>query len=322
MKSIPFFILLVIVYSLSSLHCSETVTAQPDTITLIRKSKVALKNYFSRPYKVVRGDTMPGEVIGKLFTYEVKRGDILLKIALKFDISYMSIVYANNIKNPALIHIGDKLFIPKRMIIPKKLYKGLLLNLPEYRLYVFDDTTVVKVYPICIGLTTWRTSQGKFKIRNKAINPSWHIPEEMAVRLMKQQEIVPPGDTNPLGDRWIGLSLPNIGIHSTIDTMSIGRTSSHGCIRLYPRDIHELFDMVKVGDTGEIIYEPVKIGMIGSRIFLEIHRDIYKLVPKMKDEVMRRLESLGLINFVDTEKIQEIVNERRGIPIIIGSVAE
>jgi len=315
--------LLFAVYCFSPLYASETTQETPeDTITLLRKSKEAWERYFKRPYKVVRGDTMPREMFGEQFVYEVKRKDNLLKIALKFDVSYKSIVYANNIKNPALIHMGDKIIIPKRMIIPKKLGKGLLINLPEYRLYVFEDTSVIKTYPICIGLTTWKTLQGKFKIREKSINPSWHIPEEMAARLMIPPEVIPAGDTNPLGDRWIGLSLPSTGIHGTIDTMSIGRSSSHGCMRLYAADIHELFDMVKVGDTGEIIYEPIKFSVVGPRIYLEIHRDIYKFVPSMKDEVRRKIEFLGLTDIVDDTKVNEVVKERRGIPVMIGSIFE
>jgi len=314
------FNLLFIIFCLMSNVCCLSSSCASETTPLPQPRP--LSYYMNRPYKVVRGDTMPGEIFGKQIVYEIKRRDTLLKIALKFDVSYMSIVRANKIKNPALVRSGDKIIIPKRMIFPKKIPKGLLLNLPEYRLYVFSDTEVVKVYPICIGLTIWRTLQGKFKIRNKAINPSWHIPEEMADRLMIPQEIVAPGDTNPLGDRWIGLSLPSTGIHGTIDTMSIGRSSSHGCIRLYPKDIHELFDMVQVGDTGAIIYEPIKIAMAGTRIFLEVHRDIYSLVPKMENEVIKRLEMLGLLSFVDLEKIKEVVKERRGIPLIIGAMLE
>jgi L,D-transpeptidase ErfK/SrfK len=143
----------------------------------------------------------------------------------------------------------------------------------------------------------------------------------MAERLMIEQKIMPPGDTNPLGDRWIGTSLPSTGIHGTIDIMSIGKTSSHGCIRLYPADIHELFNIIKTEDIGEIIYEPVKVGLIGHRILLEAHRDVYRLVPEIKKEIKQKLEALGLADAPDDTEVSKIIDECRGIPIIIGSTA-
>jgi len=306
-------IVLIIFLLLAAFHATASETPVIPTPEQLAKIRAILK----RPYKVIRGETITGDLIGENPQYTVKYGDTLFKLAKRFDVSFMAITRTNNIKNPGKIRIGNTFIIPKQTIVPKNLTKGILINIPEYRLYLFEENQVIDIYPVAIGLTTWKTLCGKFKIRNKAINPSWQMPEEMAERMLVPREIIPPGDTNPLGDRWIGLSLPGTGIHGTIDPLSIGQASSHGCIRLYPDDIHRLFPLVEKGEEGEIIYEPIKIAFIGHKIYIEVHRDIYKIIKNQKDETMRRLDYLGLTPYVDMIKLELALKERLGIPILV-----
>ena len=78
-------------------------------------------------------------------------------------------------------------------------------------------------------------------------DPTWYGPGR----------IVPPGKSNPLGTRWLGLSRKGYGIHGTNAPKSIGKRASHGCIRMRNHDIEELFELVSVGDTVELIGEPL-----------------------------------------------------------------
>lgn len=87
---------------------------------------------------------------------------------------------------------------------------------------------------------------------------------------------VAPGPDNPLGDTWFGLSLPGIGIHGTNAPASIYRHQTHGCIRLHPDDIHQLFEIVAVGAVGEIVYQPLLLSVINGHVFLEAHPDVYR----------------------------------------------
>ncbi|HXP23377.1 MAG TPA: L,D-transpeptidase, partial [Candidatus Sulfotelmatobacter sp.] len=67
--------------------------------------------------------------------------------------------------------------------------------------------------------------------------------------------VIGPGIGNPLGTRWMGLSVKGFGIHGTDRPDSIGHNASHGCIRLRNRDIEDLFARVKVGDRVSLIAE-------------------------------------------------------------------
>jgi len=67
--------------------------------------------------------------------------------------------------------------------------------------------------------------------------------------------VIPPGPENPVGNRWMGLSVAGYGIHGTNAPRSIGKAVSHGCIRMGQRDLDKLFAQVKVGDTVEIVAE-------------------------------------------------------------------
>ncbi len=261
---------------------------------------------------------------GETISYIVEEGDFLFKIALKYNCSYPSIDRANGITDPNIIQIGAKLVIPSFMIIPKrKGEEAIIVNIAEFRLYHFLSDKKLKVYPICAGLFTWRTPIGEFEVVNKVENPTWYMSKEMAQKLHIKKEIIPPGPLNPLGDRWIGLNLRNIGIHSTNQPMSIGRLLSHGCIRLYPDSIRELFGSVDIHDKGDIIYEPIKLTVWQGNIHIEVHSDVYQLIPDYKKEFLNKCEALGIeLSNIDEEKLETALIQKRGIPIIIGKISK
>jgi lipoprotein-anchoring transpeptidase ErfK/SrfK len=252
----------------------------------------------------------------------VERGEYLYKIALQHNCSYPAVRRANGIRNPNEIQAGMKLTIPKVMILPKRENdETIIINLPEFRLYHFRSAQEVKVYPLCIGLTTWQTPTGNFEIVNKVISPTWYMNTEMANRLQVKKEIVPPGPLNPLGDRWIGTSLKHIGIHSTNQPMSIGSALSHGCMRLYPDSAKEFYEAVRLREKGRIVYEPVKLAAGKDEIFLEVHEDVYGLTGDYQKEVLN-LANLLQINpeRLDREMLKRSLTEKKGIPIAIGKI--
>ena len=249
--------------------------------------------------------------------YTVQRGDYLYKIAKDNDVSYPFLQSANLIANPNIIGIGKTLLVSSRVIVPKRLVDGILINLPEYRLFHFENGELKDVLPIAIGLETWRTPTGKFHIKNKIKNPVLYMPKDMANKLSIKREIIPAGPLNPLGDMWMGLSIPHIGIHSTNQPMSIGRPLSHGCMRLYPWHATKFFDTVQLDMRGEIIYEPVKIAAADEKIYLEVHKDVYNIHRNLVYIINKNLKALNLEKSVDFSKVREAAAIKRGVPIDI-----
>lgn len=118
----------------------------------------------------------------------------------------------------------------------------LVISIPDRKLAVMEEGQVLKVYPVAVGAAVTPSPTGKLKIINKVIGPTYY----------HQGKVIAPGKSNPLGDRWMGLSQKGYGIHGTNVPSSIGKAASHGCIRMGKHDVEELFDLARVGDAVEI----------------------------------------------------------------------
>ncbi len=123
--------------------------------------------------------------------------------------------------------------------------RKIVVNLAECKLALVEGDRVVKVYRTSVGAPKSPSPTGTFQIINRISNPTYYSPGK----------VIPPGPTNPLGTRWLGLSLHGYGIHGTNQPKSIGRAASHGCIRLHNKDVEELFQFVRPGDQVEILSE-------------------------------------------------------------------
>lgn len=272
------------------------------------------------PFKIYSQEVTP--LYGEPIYHIVEKGDFLFKIALKYDCSYAGIGRANGIEDPNIVQTGRKLIIPSFMLLPRHNgEESIIINIPEFRLYHFQTNNNVRIYPICVGLETWQTPIGAFEVINKTENPTWYMSQEMAQKLHIKKEVIPPGPLNPLGDVWIGLSLKNIGIHSTNQAMSIGRPLSHGCIRLYPEDAREFFSSVQLQEKGNIRYEPIKVARWQENVYIEVHPDIYQLIADYKEEFLNKCKDLGIdIEHLDEGELEAALLQKRGIPVIVGKV--
>ncbi len=117
-----------------------------------------------------------------------------------------------------------------------------VVSIPDRKLALIEDGRVVKVYETAVGARVSPSPSGTFTVVVRIPNPTWYHPGK----------VVGPGRSNPLGTRWLGLSVKGFGIHGTNAPRSVGRAASHGCIRMRNRDIEELFPQVKVGDVVEM----------------------------------------------------------------------
>lgn len=110
------------------------------------------------------------------------------------------------------------------------------------------DGALLKEYPVCVGRSSSQTPQGEYRVVYKTVDPYW----------INKGTVVPPGPQNPLGKRWLGLT-QSVGIHGNNRPESIGTYASAGCIRMYNRDVNELYDIVPINTPVVIKYDRVRI---------------------------------------------------------------
>jgi lipoprotein-anchoring transpeptidase ErfK/SrfK len=120
--------------------------------------------------------------------------------------------------------------------------RRLVISIPDRKIALIEDGRVTRMYPVAVGKPSTPSPAGTFQIVTRIPYPTWY-----------GHGVVPPGPANPLGTRWIGLSQRGYGIHGTNKQSSVGKASSHGCIRMRKADVEELFQLVAIGDTVEMV---------------------------------------------------------------------
>ena len=290
------------------------------------------KKTIAHPYMLPNGtrDFHTQTVIGSPRTYTVQHKDTLLDIARFFDLGYNEITAAHPDIDPWIPKKGSTLSIPTFWILPKSRFKGMVVNIPEMRMYYYPpedkriDQRVVLTYPVGLGREEWPTPRTPFRIRGKTANPTWVIPQSIKEERIKEKgwsenSIAGGIAENPLGKYRLELSLSQASgayaIHGTNNPWAVGRLVTHGCIRLYPEDIARFFDIVRVGSPGELTYQPVKIGMQHGRVYIEAHPDIYNLVPDLWGEALRVVQDSGWAPLVDQLLLIKVLRDQFGIPV-------
>jgi lipoprotein-anchoring transpeptidase ErfK/SrfK len=119
----------------------------------------------------------------------------------------------------------------------------IVVSLEDHKLALMEDGKVQKIYPVAVGKPSTPSPVGTFTIARRVMNPTYS----------HDGRTVQPGPHNPVGSRWMGLSIHGYGIHGTNEPNSIGKAASHGCIRMAKADLEELYPQVAVGDTVELI---------------------------------------------------------------------
>jgi lipoprotein-anchoring transpeptidase ErfK/SrfK len=120
--------------------------------------------------------------------------------------------------------------------------RRIVVSITDRKLAVIEADRVVKIFPTAVGAPASPSPVGVYQIVNSIPEPTWYY----------KGKVVGPGKANPLGTRWLGLSIKGYGIHGTNAPSSIGHNASHGCVRMRNKDVEELFGMVGVGDQVEL----------------------------------------------------------------------
>lgn len=267
-----------------------------------------------RPSQMLPAPALP--LIGQPSRHVIGKKETLLDIARHYNLGYNEIIDMYPDYDPWLPPIGKELLLPTEHLLPDSAGKGIVINIAELRLYYFTrkgKTQMVTTYPVGIGDTDFQTPPGMYSVGNKALNPTWYIPPSL--RAKYKTTSIPPGPDNPLGQYWLGLKGTMFGIHGTDIPWSVGRTVTHGCIRMYPEDIQPFFSAIQIGTTVQVVYEPVKIAQVGDSIFIEVHRDIYGRIANLEEYAREKAVSKGIWEQIDQQRFMAAVQDKRGIPV-------
>jgi len=280
------------------------------------------------------GSTVIGEDSAVMTVYE----DSLPELANRYSLGYYEIIRANPKVDVWVPGAGKHLTLPGRRILPPSPREGIVVNLPEHRLYYYPkprrgEAPVVITYPVSIGKMDWRTPLGETRIVSKVRNPSWTPPEsvrkEHAERGDILPKVVPAGPDNPLGAFAMRLAVGSGSylIHGTNNPLAVGMAVTHGCIRMYPEDIAALFPLVPVGTKVRLINEPVKVAWVQGQLLLEVHPPVdaegQSIEPDL--QVLEPLLDQELGN--DTAAIhwdlaRDTLAAATGLPTLVGLAAE
>ncbi len=272
-------------------------------------------------------------LIGTLDMVEAAYEDTLLDIARRYSIGQEEIVLANPGIDRWIPGDGTLVLIPSRYVLPQTPHEGLVLNLPEMRLYYYPKPEAgrkpqVQTYPVGIGRVDWATPLGQTRLVSKVKDPSWRPPESVRREHAAEGDplpvVVPPGPDNPLGRYAMRLAIPGYLIHSTNKAFGVGMRVSHGCIRMTPEDIEKLFPQVPVGTPVRIVNQPAKAGWYGGKLYLEIHPPLEEDLAgraRLLDTAFAAIdEALSQRNGeVDEAAVRRVIKQQSGIPEVVSA---
>lgn len=282
-------------------------------------------------YPEDEGDTLIGsKPFIAQYTYAVEE-ETLLDIARTYDMGQNEILRAN----PGVdrwMPKNDKIKVSIGYLLPDTPHDGLVLNLAEYRLYyypkvAFGNNRKVITHPISIGRVDWETPLGDTRIIAKNKNPVWRPPQSIKDEHAAEGEILPDvypaGPDNPLGLFAFRLGVPGYLIHSTNKPYGVGMRVSHGCIRMYPEDIKDLFPKIRVGTKVHIVNQPIKVGWSDDELYIEIHPSLDKQEQSYDDtlEIALNLilEQNKAIPVIKGGALKQAILKSDGIPVAVGT---
>ncbi len=276
---------------------------------------------------------LPGDdLVGMQRTLPSRAEDTLLDIARRTGQGYAEIRNANPGVDPWLPGQSTPVILPSRRILPDAPRVGIVINLPEMRLYYYPSpgpgqAPQVMTYPIGIGKLGWQMPEMQTEVSGKERNPTWHVPASIRQEHAANGEImpdrIPPGARNPLGEFALRLGRTAYLIHGSNKKYGFGMRVSHGCIRLEPAAIRQLFQQVSVGTPVRIVDQPYKVGIEAGKLYLEAHPPLLerRRETSKTSMVAASIRVTGDASFsVDWDKAFRVMAEAKGIPVVIGTL--
>jgi L,D-transpeptidase ErfK/SrfK len=271
-------------------------------------------------------------IVGQLQVVTTDSRNTLLDIARHFDLGHEEITVANPGVSIWLPGAGTPIVVPTEFILPPKPWQGVVLNIPQRRLYYFprpkaNEPATVVTFPIGTARSGWPTPLGTTRITGKYKDPAWFVPKSIQEEHRKQGEFdfpeyFPPGPDNPMGMLAIGTGFDKIFIHSTNRPWGVGMRVSHGCIRLYPEDAAYLFPELPVGAPVRFINQPVLVGARGPLLYLSVSKQVGEYPDDVDSLLLRAIDAVALYQEtqpiapeIDWERVREAVDAARMLPV-------
>ena len=269
-----------------------------------------------------------GDLAGRLSLMTTEYEDTFAGIGNLKSLGYLELVKANPGVDPWLPGAGTTITLPRKYILPDGPREGIVINLAEYRLYYFT-VSGVQVYPVGVGTEDNPSPLTNARVTMALESPAWYPPESIRAEYEASGDylprMIPPGPDNPLGNFALMLSAEGYLIHGTNKQFGVGMQVSHGCFRMYNEDIGWLAYEVSKGTPVRIVREPVKVGMRGNEVWLEVHRpeEIYSAGDRdeLWQTVSRKIENLReRLPGVQMKRsaIESAVELADGLPRMIG----
>lgn len=272
------------------------------------------------------------DIVGELKVHVAAWEDMFVELMRSHSIGYNEMVAANPGIDPWVPGTGTRILLPTAHILPDAPRKGIVINLPEMRLYYFAPGGEVISHAIGVGEEGWGTPKGSTAIVRKQANPAWYPPASIRKESPDLPSMVPPGPDNPLGEHALYLGWNAYLIHGTNKPDGVGRRVSHGCIRMYPEGIADMFRRVGPGTTVTVVDQPVKLGWRDGDLYLEVHHTLGNAnalearepfepepLPDLHQKV-RKAAGAAAAN-VDWALVDQVAAQRLGIPVRITSQA-
>lgn len=268
--------------------------------------------------------------IGDQITYRTNYEDTFVHLARDYNLGFVEMRAANPGIDPWLPGKGTKITLPTRHLLPDAPREGIVINIPEMRLYVYPaDGGEPESFPIGVGREGLLTPIGTTTVVRKKEGPIWTPTPRMRKEKPELKASYGPGLDNPMGTHALYLGWPTYAIHGTNRPFGIGRRVSSGCIRMYPEGIIQLYNEIPVGTKITTVNQPIKLAWIDDRLYLEAHTELEQAVemeeygvvssPKLSEADLKRIiKAAGAYeDKLRWPAIRTAVKERKGVPIEI-----
>jgi L,D-transpeptidase ErfK/SrfK len=274
------------------------------------------------------------DIVGELTYHVTRREETLLDLARERDVGILELSAANPGFDPWIPEPESLVTLPTAHVLPDAPRRGLIINLAELRLYFIPEEGGTPVtHPIGVGRDGYATPLGATKIVRKQQNPTWYPTASKLRDEPHLPRVVPPGPDNPLGAHALYLGWPTYLVHGTNKPYGVGRRVSRGCIRMYPEDAANLFELVPVGTPVLVLDQAIKLGWRAGELFLEAHptiaqldeleeRHSFPLQPPVDIAAEIVAKAGEQQHRVDWRLVEAELVSRRGIPVQITASAD
>ncbi len=275
------------------------------------------------------------DVVGVIQVVRTSKEDTLTDVARRFNVGYEEILRANPKVDPWLPGTDRPIVVPTQFVLPNAPRTGIVINIAAMRLFYYPphkagEPQVVITHPIGIGKMGWATPEGVTKIVRRQADPTWRVPasvikEHREERGEELDKVIGPGPDNPLGKFAFYLQWPSYLIHGTNKPAGVGLRSSHGCIRLYPEDIAQLFDTVPIGTQVRVVNQPFVFGWHEGQLYVQPYDVLEddarnwkkgqraRMTKAISPSQIKALKSHG--EQVNWDLVTALAQEPRGVPV-------